>query len=83
MSEYQKVNYTNNKEKILETRRKLHIKKSFDKNNDYIPSPKSHTWKKSDSLREYFESAGPSLHIKDLSDWYRISRTQIIGAKGI
>lgn len=60
--------------------RELSIKKNIEKNNGkYIPR---RSWLESTSLREYFDSISPLLHISVLSDWYRISRTQINQVNG-
>ena len=73
--------YLMNKEKLKEYDRKRYVKKTIDKNNGhFIPS---YSWKNNDSVREYFERIAPLLHINDLSDWYRISRSQINDMKGI
>lgn len=66
-----------NKDKI----KQFYIEKNIERNNGiYIPL---YSWKTQDSVRKYFERIAPLLYISDLSDWYRISRTQITDMKGI
>jgi hypothetical protein len=36
-----------------------------------------------DKLREYLEKLKVDLHLNDVSDWYRVSRFQVIEAGGI
>ncbi len=78
-----------NKEKKKEYDRKYRILnkekiKQFQLLNNIVPlnSP-SYSWKSDESIRDYFERIAPLLHIGDLSDWYRISRPQIIEMKGM
>ena len=57
------------------------IQKMIEKNNGkYEPL---NSWKTDESIRDYFEQIAPLLHINELSDWYRISRLQIVDMKGI
>ncbi len=69
-----------NKEKINQYFRKKNIEKQIEKNDNYVPL---NSWKTNELIREFFEKIAPVLHINDLSDWYRISREQIIDLKGI
>ncbi len=75
--EFDRKYYLQNKEKI----KLLYIQKNIERNNGIYNSVNS--WKTNESIREYFERIAPLLHISDLSDWYRISRSQIVHLKGM
>ena len=88
LKEYYRLYSIRNKEKIKnyqlknrEKLKKLLIKKNIERNNGLYVSLNS--WKSEESIRQYFDKISPLLHIDDLSDWYRISRNQIIELKGI
>src|SRR5689334_9639565 len=40
------------------------------------------SWKTPEVVRDYFESIKSKLHISHYTDWYRISRTQIMELGG-
>lgn len=80
--EYKKKYRLENKEKLKKYQRELLIKKNIEKNVNYIPPPQIRSWKNTQLLRDYFESIIPLLHITHFSDWYRISKPQIINLKG-
>ena len=81
MKKYYKDYRTQNKEKINEYCREFYFKKNIEKNNgDFVPS---YSWQNNTIIKEFFEGISPLLHINDLSDWYRISRSQINDMKGI
>ncbi len=75
--EYDQNYYLLNREKI----KHLYVQKNIERNNGiYVPS---NSWTSDESIRQYFDVISPLLHISDLSDWYRISRDQIVDLKGI
>ncbi len=77
INDFYREYYLQNKENIKQS----NIKKNIERNNGvYVPL---NSWIRNESVREYFERIAPLLHINDLSDWYRISRNQIIDMKGI
>eukprot|EP01124_Arcella_intermedia_P022214 TRINITY_DN3269_c0_g1_i11.p1 TRINITY_DN3269_c0_g1~~TRINITY_DN3269_c0_g1_i11.p1 ORF type:complete len:578 (-),score=118.40 TRINITY_DN3269_c0_g1_i11:57-1790(-) len=44
--------------------------------------PKNKSWRTPETVRAFFERSKPLFHIHSPSDWYRISRTQILSAGG-
>lgn len=72
-----------NGDKLRELARMTNIMKKIQKNSNFIPPPKLKSWKSIESLRNYFESTSRTLHITELSDWYRVSRNQIHETGGI
>lgn len=71
--------YFKNKEK---TRQKA-IQKRKEKNPNYSPIKKPNFWKEFESVRTFLDSISKRLHILQLSDWYRISKSQIMLVGGI
>jgi hypothetical protein len=68
----------------------VYLQRSLAKNEHYVPSPLRHcatgprqSWKSSQAVRGFFETAALSLHVDDLSDWYRVSRFQIKSLGGM
>jgi hypothetical protein len=70
IKEGQKGYRTKNKVKMRENR----MKKETEKNPSFVPN---YSWKSREESRKNFESIASLFHITDLSDWYRISFTQI------
>jgi hypothetical protein len=56
------------------------------KKNKVVYSPRSHarhkSWRSVALVRDYFDALAKELHISNYTDWYRISRAQIISAGG-
>lgn len=77
--EYDRQLWAKNKEKIKEKQKEYRSKKNIERNENYV---KRFSWKDSESTRKYFEYAAKLLHINELSDWYRISRSQILQTSG-
>lgn len=79
--------YLKNREAIIDRQRLYNIQKKKEKNLNYLPplfrTKYLFSWKDKDSTRKYFDFVTPLLHINDLSDWYRISKTQIIQTGGL
>jgi hypothetical protein len=75
IKEIQKEYYSKNLDKIKNSN------KDVQKNNpNYIPY---YSWRSREESRKNFESIALLLHIKDFSDWYRISSNQIHQLGGI
>lgn len=80
--------YLDNKETMMRKRDKaeraakarLKYISSLLEPNDY--SPHMFSWKTSDQVRAFFDSIAPRLQITDPTDWYRISRSQILELGG-
>ena len=75
-----KENQQNNQIKTKESHKKYYRKIRSQKNPNYKPC---YSWKSREESRKNFESVASLFHITDLSDWYRISITQINKSKGL
>jgi hypothetical protein len=58
-------------------------REKFSRENETPRKRVVRSWKSPASIREFFESLRGQLHISNLSDWYRISRTQIYELGGM
>lgn len=82
--------YLRNKTNILESKRRYYLRK---KSEDALDSSAAHlpylvrltenlSWKTPEAVREYFDSVAKQLNISHYTDWYRISRPQILSFGG-
>jgi hypothetical protein len=73
--------YLRNKDSTRESKRRYYIRKKENPETylSYLArETENKSWKSPELVREYFESVANQLHISDYSDWYRISRPQML-----
>jgi hypothetical protein len=83
ISELKRDNYTRNKRNFREYRRQHYIRsKEFPE----LYSPRDITiksWKTPELVRDFFDAIGKKLSISNYTDWYRVSRPQILYLGGM
>jgi hypothetical protein len=78
---FRRYNYLN-KDKIRDSNRQYRVEHHSNP-EIYLPrNIESKSWKSPELVREYFESIAKQLNISNFSDWYRISRMQVIELEG-
>lgn len=77
IKERQKEYRLKNREILREKAREYAFLKKKEKDENYVRKL-NFSFKDEKSTREYFEQISKQFHISELSDWYRISRNQIL-----
>lgn len=82
--ESSKEYYWKNRDEVNRKTRKRYVARRANARTIYAPRlhPVHKSWRTPSAIKEYFDTLGPQLHISHPTEWYRVSRAQIIKAGG-